>query len=43
MIRDSFLEGSRRVCPVCGKDFWMTSEWMFRRGSGTDLKLFCSY
>lgn len=43
MIRDSFLEGGRRVCPVCGKEFWMNSEWMFRRGSGTELKWFCSY
>lgn len=43
MIRDDFLEGGHRICPVCGKEFWTTSQWLYRRGSGNDLTYYCSY
>ena len=42
-MRDNFMEEHRRICPVCGKEFWSSAEWIYKHGNGTTLKWFCSW
>ena len=30
-------------CPICGKTFVTTSEWVYKRGSGHRVTYLCSY
>ena len=38
------MEGYRKICPICGKEFWAMSDWVYRRGhKGHTKKYYCSY
>ena len=36
---ESYLSGQEHKCPVCGKTFYATSEWVYRKKG----KVFCSW
>ena len=43
-MKDDFLEQHRRNCPVCGKEFYASAEWVYRRGyDSKGLRWFCSW
>ena len=41
------LQGYRKICPVCGKEFWAFSDWKFSRREktkeGTFRIYYCSW
>ena len=39
------LEGGRKLCPLCGKEFWAHSDWAFRKRDkrNGDYKYYCSW
>lgn len=43
MIRDNFLDGNQRRCPICGKEFWASREWVYKKGYDHDMKYYCSW
>jgi len=38
-MKDDFLEQHRRKCPVCGKEFYASAEWVYRKS----LRWLCSW
>ena len=42
-MRSDFMEEGRRICPVCGKEFWSTSMWIYKHGYAHSMKWFCSW
>ena len=37
------LCGNERKCHICGRVFCITPEWVYRKGQGDGVKLFCSW
>ena len=42
-MRDDFMTEGRRICPVCGKEFWVSSVWIYKHGYANSLKWYCSW
>jgi len=42
-MRDDFLDSHHRTCPICGKEFWSTAQWVYRRGYPDRMRWFCSW
>lgn len=37
------LVGRERKCPVCGTIFIVYPDWVYRKGAGDGIKVFCSW
>ena len=38
------LVGYRKLCPICGKEFWITRQWAYWRGYEDSAKIYiCSW
>lgn len=37
------LEGYRKVCPVCGSDFWARYDWVYKKFYGKKQTYYCSW
>ena len=33
----------RKHCPVCGKEFYASGEWVYRKGYAHNLRIYCSW
>jgi YHS domain-containing protein len=42
-MSESAYNWQERQCPVCGKTFIATAEWVYRRGGASMEHIFCSY
>ncbi len=45
MGRTEPLAGTEKRCPLCGKEFWAGSEWVFRKTDRKTgyIKYYCSW
>lgn len=38
------MEGYKKVCPICGKEFWAMSNWVYKQTyKGHNKTYYCSY
>ena len=37
------LCGNERKCHICGRIFCLTPDWVYKKGQGDGIKLFCSW
>ncbi len=42
-MKNDYLGGFKHICPVCGKKFWATSEWVYKNYSKYSPRKFCSW
>lgn len=40
---ENFMSEHRRKCPVCGKLFWSSAEWVYKKGYKNAQQIFCSW
>lgn len=40
---EKFMEEHRRKCPICGKLFWSSAEWVYKIGHKNAQQIFCSW
>ena len=40
---EAFMSEHKRKCPVCGKTFWSSAEWVYKRNYGKNQRVYCSY
>lgn len=40
---DSFMAEHKRKCPVCGKVFWASAEWVYKKGYSHCMRVYCSW
>ena len=40
---ENFMSEHRRKCPVCGKQFWSSAQWVYKIGYKDAQQIFCSW
>ena len=41
--KDNFLNEHKRECPVCGKQFWSSAQWVYKTNYGHSQQIYCSW
>ena len=41
--RDNFMLSHKRKCPVCGKTFWSSAEWVYKKRDVNYERIYCSW
>ena len=38
------MEGYKKICPICQKEFWAMRDWVYKKGyKGHPMTYYCSY
>jgi len=40
---DNFMNENKRKCPVCGKQFWSSSQWVYKSNYNKAQQIYCSW